>query len=142
MKVVGQLGRWMTSMDLDVSGLNRASLERLARSSSARHRTVQQARALFFAAEGVTDNEIGQPVGVTANSVRAWWARSADKRLAGFGAIALPAGGATRGFPRGRWRLPRLPLPKSHARRRITPADSSTTTQSTVRYPEGGNAGD
>ncbi len=74
---------------LQINDDERERLERLARSSSARHRTVQQARALLLAADDVANNEIGRRVGVSSNSVRAWRARFADKRMADFGTIAL-----------------------------------------------------
>ncbi len=57
---------------LSVSGAKRGELERLARSSSAAHRTVVQAKALLLAADGVANYEIARRVGTSANSVRAW----------------------------------------------------------------------
>ena len=41
----------------------RKSLDRLARSTSARHRTVQQAKALLLAGDGVANYEIARRVG-------------------------------------------------------------------------------
>jgi transposase len=43
---------------------------------------------LLLAAEGVANNEIGRRVGVSANSVRKWRARFAEKGLTDFGTIA------------------------------------------------------
>ena len=77
---------------LPLSDEERAVLERLARSTSARHRTVQQAQALLLAADGVANSEIGRRVGVSANSVRTWRARFAEKGLANFGKIARGRG--------------------------------------------------
>ena len=70
----------------------RKTLERVARSTSARHRTVQHAKALLLAAEGVANYEIARRVGVSANSVRAWRARFGHRRLDGFGTIAAGRG--------------------------------------------------
>src|SRR5919108_3084341 len=77
---------------LSMTNDQRLALERLARSTSARHRTVQLARALLHAADGVANNEIGRRVGVSANSVRKWRARFEDKGLADFGKIAAGRG--------------------------------------------------
>ncbi len=85
---------------LELTDDERETLERLARSTSTRHRTVQQAKALLLAAEGVANNEIGRRVGVSANSVRAWRARFADMRLADFGTIA-PGRGRKSWLPEG-----------------------------------------
>ena len=67
-------------------------LERIARSSSAAHRTVQQARALLLAGEGVANYEIARRVGMSANSVRDWRARFAAQGVAGVGVIAKGRG--------------------------------------------------
>jgi transposase len=73
---------------LSLTPEQRAVLDRLARSTAARHRTVQQAQALLLASEGVANNEIARRVGVSANSVRSWRARFEEKGLADFGKIA------------------------------------------------------
>lgn len=83
---------------LSVTEDQRAALERLSRSTSARHRTVQRAKALLLAADGATNYEIARQVGVSANSVRAWRARFADEGIEGLATIA-----------RGRGRKPWLP---------------------------------
>jgi transposase len=78
----------------------RKELERIARSTSAAHRTVLQAKSLLAAGDGVANNEIARSVGVSADSVRAWRKRFAEKGVAGVGVIAqgrgrrswLPAG--------------------------------------------------
>jgi NAD(P)-dependent dehydrogenase (short-subunit alcohol dehydrogenase family) len=85
---------------LELTDDERETLERLVRSTSARHRTVQQAKALLLAAEGVANNEIGRRVGVSANSVRAWRSRFDEKRVADFGAIA-PGRGRKSWIPEG-----------------------------------------
>ena len=73
---------------LSLTDEQRSALERLARSTSARHRTVQQAQALLLASQGVANNEIARRLGVTANSVRKWRRRFDEKGLADFGRIA------------------------------------------------------
>ena len=85
---------------LSLTDEQRAALDRLARSTSARHRTVQQAQALLLASEGVANNEIARRVGVSANSVRSWRARFAEKGLADFGRIA-PGRGRKSWVPAG-----------------------------------------
>jgi transposase len=52
------------------------------------HRTVLRARALLAAGDGVANYEIARRVGVSANSIRKWRARFAEKGLEGFGRIA------------------------------------------------------
>ena len=73
---------------LSLTDEQRSALDRLARSTSTRHRTVQQAQALLLASQGVANNEIARRVGVSANSVRKWRTRWAEKGLADFGRIA------------------------------------------------------
>lgn len=46
---------------LSVTDEQRTTLERLARSTSARHRTVLRAKALLLAADGVANYEIARP---------------------------------------------------------------------------------
>ncbi len=85
---------------LSLTDEQRGVLERLARSTSARHRTVQQAQALLLASEGVANNEIARRVGVSANSVRSWRARFEEKGLGDFGKIA-PGRGRKSWVPAG-----------------------------------------
>ena len=85
---------------LSLTPEQRGVLDRLARSSSARHRTVQQAQALLLASEGVANNEIARRVGVSANSVRSWRGRFEEKGLADFGKIA-PGRGRKSWVPAG-----------------------------------------
>ncbi len=62
-------------------------LERLTRSSAAKHREVVAARALLLAADGVANTAIGREVGVSATTVASWRERFVDDGLAGLGAI-------------------------------------------------------
>ena len=104
---------------LPMSEEERATLDRLARSTSARHRTVQQAQALLLAAEGVANYEIARRVGVSANSVRTWRARFAEKGLADFGRIAPGRG-------RKSWLEPGTVEAVVHDTLHATPDDGST----------------
>ena len=85
---------------LSLTDEQQATLERLARSSSARHRTVQRAQALLLAADGVANYEIARRVGVSANSVRKWRARFVEKGLEDFDKIA-PGRGRKPWLPEG-----------------------------------------
>jgi transposase len=73
---------------LSLTEEQRSTLERLARSTSARHRTVQRAQALLLAGEGLANYEIARRVGVSANSVRTWRARFVEEGVVDFGKIA------------------------------------------------------
>ena len=73
---------------LPLSDEQRSELERIARSTSMPHRTVVRARALLAAGDGVANYEIARRVGVSANSIRKWRARFAEKGLDNFGRIA------------------------------------------------------
>lgn len=73
-------------------------LERMARSSSAPHRQVIQAKGLLWAIEGLANEEIGRRCGVDSDAVRAWRKRFMDKGTEGVGAVA-----------KGRGRKPWLP---------------------------------
>jgi transposase len=77
---------------LVVSEEQRGELERLARSTSAPHRVVLQAKALLLAGEGVANYEIARRVGVSSNSVRAWRRRFEAGGLEMVGAIAKGRG--------------------------------------------------
>src|SRR2546423_15712143 len=91
---------------LPLSDEQRSELERIARSTSMPHRTVLRARALLAAGDGVANYEIARRVGVSANSIRKWRARFAEKGLEGFGRMAqgrgrkswLPDGNAAEGL--------------------------------------------
>jgi transposase len=77
---------------LPLTDEQRVELERLAQSSSARHRTVQRAKALLLAADGVSNYEIARRVGVSANSVREWRSQFATSGMKDFGTIASGRG--------------------------------------------------
>jgi transposase len=66
----------------------RAALERMSRSTWARHRMVQRAKALLLAADGEANYEIASRAGVSANSVRTRRARFADEGVEGIDKIA------------------------------------------------------
>jgi transposase len=68
---------------LPLSDGERETLERLARSRSAPHRQVLQAKALLLAGDGVANAVIAEEVGVTPVTVRAWRQRFGDDGLAG-----------------------------------------------------------
>jgi transposase len=77
---------------LPLSDIQRAELERIARSTSASYRTVQQAKALLLAGDGVANYEIARRVAMSANSVRAWRARFGAEGVAAVGKIAKGRG--------------------------------------------------
>ena len=83
---------------LTLSDDDRASLERMARSTSLPHRTVRQARALLWAAEGLANEETARRSGTNPDAVRAWRRRFEERGVAGVGVIA-----------KGRGRRPWLP---------------------------------
>src|SRR5919202_1104064 len=82
----------MSAAPLAVSDEQRASLERMARSTSLSHRTVMQAKALLLAAEGVGTNEVARRCGTTNESVRAWRRRFEIEGVEGVGRIAAGRG--------------------------------------------------
>ena len=75
-----------------VSAEQRSELERFARSTSAPHRTVVQAKALLLAAEGVANYEIARRLSVSSNSVRSWRRRFEGEGLSGVGRIGKGRG--------------------------------------------------
>ena len=82
----------MTAAPLAVSRRDRAELERMARSTSLPHRTVRQARALLWAADGVANAEIARRSDVDADTVRRWRQRFEETGVEGVGAIAKGRG--------------------------------------------------
>jgi len=82
----------MSAPALVVTAEQREALERMARSSSLPHRTVNQAKALLLAADGVGTNEVARRIGTTDDSVRAWRRRFEQEGLAGVGRIAKGRG--------------------------------------------------
>ncbi len=65
----------------------REVLERLARSSTAKHREVQRAGALLLAGDGEPNTAIGARIGVSATTVKAWRERFACEGLKGLGGV-------------------------------------------------------
>jgi transposase len=77
---------------LAVSDGQREVLETLARSRSTAHRVVQRARALLLAADGVSNSEISEVVGVSRPTVLAWRGQFTKEGLVGFGEVAKGRG--------------------------------------------------
>jgi transposase len=65
----------------------REVLTRLSRTTTAAHRDVQRARALLLAADGVPNTAIGEEVGVSPTTVKAWRERFVCEGLKGFGRV-------------------------------------------------------
>src|SRR5664279_1690339 len=109
----------MTAPALPVSTEQRVELTRMAKSTALAHRTVVQARALLWAADGVANQEIARRCGVDSDAVRRWRARFTEKGVEGVGVIA-----------KGRGRKPWLPAGTIAEVVRLThkdlPADGST----------------
>jgi transposase len=82
----------MTAAALVVSDADRAVLERMSRSTSLPHRTVRQARALLWAADGVANEDIARRSEVDADTVRRWRRRFEETGVEGVGAIAKGRG--------------------------------------------------
>jgi transposase len=72
---------------LSLSVEDRVALESMARSTSAPHRQVVQARALLDAAEGVANEEIARRWDTTPDTVRRWRAKFAADGVEGVGRI-------------------------------------------------------
>src|SRR5271170_4057128 len=77
----------MIAEPLALSRSDRTELERMARSTSLPHRTVRQAKALVWAAEGVANEEIARRSEVDADTVRRWRCRFEERGIAGVGTI-------------------------------------------------------
>jgi transposase len=76
-------------------------LDTLARSQTSPFRVVQRARALLLAADGVSNVEIAEVVGVSRPTVLAWRADFAERGLVDFGEVR-----------KGRGRKPSIPAEK------------------------------
>jgi transposase len=85
---------------LAVTDEQRASLERMARSTSLPHRRVIQAKALLLAADGVPTNEVARRCQTTDDSVRSWRRRFEVEGVEGVGRIA-PGRGRKPWLPEG-----------------------------------------
>jgi transposase-like protein len=72
---------------LPLAESQREVLERLARSQTARHRDVQRARALLFAAEGRANTRIAADLGVSPTTVFNWRERFQSDGLKGLGVV-------------------------------------------------------
>ena len=77
---------------LAISDGQREVLESLARSQSAAHRVVQRARVLLLAADGVSNSEISEAVGVSRPTVLAWRDQFEEEGLTEFGVVAKGRG--------------------------------------------------
>ena len=77
---------------LAISDGQREVLESLARSQSAAHRVVQRARVLLLAADGVSNSEISEVVGVSRPTVLAWRDQFEGEGLIEFGVVAKGRG--------------------------------------------------
>jgi len=77
---------------LEMTGGQRAELERLARSHTAPAREVRQAKALLSAAAGVSNAEIARRCASTPKSVRRWRSRFAAEGTAAVGRIRAGRG--------------------------------------------------
>ena len=82
----------MTAEPLTVSRRDRSELQRMARSTSLPHRTVRQAKALLWAADGVANEEIARRSEVDADAVRRWRRRFEERGVDGVGVIAKGRG--------------------------------------------------
>jgi hypothetical protein len=72
---------------LSVSSKDREVLEAMARSTSAPHRQVVQARGLLLAANGVANEEIARQCDTTPDTVRRWRTKFVEDGVAGVGRI-------------------------------------------------------
>jgi len=86
---------------LDVTEGQREVLDALARSQTLPFRVVQRARALLLAADGVSNVEIAEVVGVSRPTVLVWRAEFARQGLVDFGEVR-----------QGRGRKPSIPVEK------------------------------
>jgi transposase len=77
---------------LPLSDSQREVLGRLARSTTAKHREVQRARALLLAAAGEPNTAIGSQIGVSPTTVRNWRERFACEGLKGLGGVRAGRG--------------------------------------------------
>jgi transposase len=107
---------------------DRTRLEQMARSSSAPHRAVTQAKALLWAAQGVANEEIARRCHVDSDAVRGWRKRFVDKGVDGVGKI-------TEGRGRKSWLPPGTVAAVIHDTLHEVPEDGSTqwTTRSMAK---------
>ena len=79
---------------LEMTGGQRAELERLARSHTAPAREVRQAKASLWAMDGISNAEIARRCASTPKSVRRWRSRFAAAGAAALGRIRAGRGRA------------------------------------------------
>ena len=77
---------------LAISDGQREVLETLASSRAAAYRVVQRAQVLLLAADGVSNSEISEVVGVSRPTVLAWRGQFEKGGLSGFGEVAKGRG--------------------------------------------------
>lgn len=82
----------MTAAPLNVSGEDRAELERMAVSTVLPYRQVVQASGLLLAADGVANNEIARRCATTADTVRRWRTKFESGGISAVGSIAAGRG--------------------------------------------------
>jgi transposase len=82
----------MTAAALSVTADQLVELQRMAASSVLPHRRVVQARALVWAAQGVSNAEIARRSRVDPDAVRRWRRRFVEEGTAGLGVIAKGRG--------------------------------------------------
>ena len=90
----------VTAPPLPMNDEQRRMLEKLARSTTAGHRKVIQAKALLLAADGVGTNEVARRCHTTNDSMRAWRRRFESEAVEGIGRIA-PGRGRRSWLPKG-----------------------------------------
>jgi transposase len=73
---------------LAISDGQREVLETLDNSRAAAYRVVQRAQVLLLAADGVSNSEISEVVGVSRPTVLAWRGQFEQDGLIGFGEVA------------------------------------------------------
>jgi transposase len=77
---------------LAISDRQREVLETLAGSLTAAYRVVQRSQVLLWAADGVSNSEISEVVGVSRPTVLAWRGQFEKDGLIGFGEVATERG--------------------------------------------------
>ena len=80
-------GMSRAAVPLVISDGQREVLETLASSRAAAHRVVQRAQVLLLAADGVSNSEISEVVGVSRPTVLAWRGQFEKDGLSGFGDV-------------------------------------------------------
>ena len=89
---------------LELSGPDRAFLEKIAKSRTSSHGDVRRAQALLMAGDGLANMTIGEALGASATSVATWRARFIEEGWARLGVVR-----------QGRGRKPSIPPEKVEA---------------------------